>query len=56
MRVVTVAGDHTIHFVVVTIGKDMGKEVEIFNGPPGSEPLVPSPSNLLNEGDHVEVR
>ena len=40
----------------VTIGEDMGKEVEILNGLHGSEPLVSSPSDLLNEGDHVEVR
>jgi RND family efflux transporter MFP subunit len=56
MHVVTVARNHTVHFVPVTIGKDMGKEVEILNGLNGSEPLVSSPSDLLNEGDHVEVR
>jgi hypothetical protein len=55
-HVVTVAANHTVHFVPVTIGKDMGKEVEILNGMNGSEPLVSSPSDLLNEGDHVEVR
>jgi RND family efflux transporter MFP subunit len=56
MHVVTVAANHTVHFVPVTIGKDMGKEVEILNGLNGPEPLVSSPSDLLNEGDHVEVR
>jgi RND family efflux transporter MFP subunit len=56
MHVVTVAANHTVHFVPVTIGKDMGKEVEILNGLHVSEPLVSSPSDLLNEGDHVEVR
>jgi RND family efflux transporter MFP subunit len=56
MHVVTVAANHTVHFVPVTIGKDMGKEVEILDGLQGSEPLVSSPSDLLNEGDHVEVR
>jgi RND family efflux transporter MFP subunit len=56
MHVVTVARNHTVHFAPVTIGKDMGKEVEILNGLNGSEPLVSSPSDLLNEGDHVEVR
>jgi RND family efflux transporter MFP subunit len=55
MHVVTIAANHTVHFVPVTIGKDMGKEVEILNGLNGSEPLVSSPSDLLNEGDHVEV-
>jgi RND family efflux transporter MFP subunit len=56
MHVVTVDANHAVHFVPVTIGKDMGKEVEILNGLHGSEPLVSSPSDLLNEGDHVEVR
>ena len=56
MHVVTVDAGHTVHFVPVTIGKDMGKEVEILNGIRGSEALVSSPSDLLNEGEHVEVR
>ena len=56
MHVVTVDASHTIHFVPVTIGKDMGKEVEILNGLHGNESLVSSPSDLLNEGEHVEVR
>jgi RND family efflux transporter MFP subunit len=55
MHVVTVDAGHTIHFVPVTIGKDMGKEVEILNGVRGSDSLVSSPSDLLNEGEHVEV-
>jgi RND family efflux transporter MFP subunit len=56
MHVVTVDSSQTIHFVPVTIGKDMGKEVEILNGLHGSESLVASPSDLLNEGEHVEIR
>jgi RND family efflux transporter MFP subunit len=56
MHVVTVDADHNVHFVPVTIGKDMGKEIEVINGLHGSESLVASPSDLLNEGEHVEVR
>jgi RND family efflux transporter MFP subunit len=56
MHVVAVDASHTIHLVPVTIGKDMGKEVEILNGLHGNESLVSSPSDLLNEGEHVEVR
>jgi RND family efflux transporter MFP subunit len=55
MHVVTVDAGHTIHFAPVTIGKDMGKEVEILNGVRGSDSLVSSPSDLLSEGEHVEV-
>jgi RND family efflux transporter MFP subunit len=56
MHVVTVDASNTIRLVPVAIGKDMGKEVEILNGLHGSESLVSSPSDLLNEGQHVEVR
>jgi RND family efflux transporter MFP subunit len=56
MHVVTVDAGHTIHFLPVTIGKDMGKEVEILNGLSQSQSLVSSPSDLLNEGEHVEVQ
>jgi RND family efflux transporter MFP subunit len=54
MHVVTVTGDHKIHFVAVAIGRDMGTQVEILNGLTGSESLVASPSDLLNEGQSVE--
>jgi RND family efflux transporter MFP subunit len=56
MHVVTVDAGHAVHFVPVTIGKDMGKEVEILAGLHGSEALVASPSDLLSEGEHVETR
>ena len=56
MHVVTVAANNTVHFAPVAIGKGMGKEVEILNELQGAEPLVSSPSDLLNESDHVEVR
>jgi hypothetical protein len=56
MHVVAVDGEHKLHFIPVTIGQDMGKEVEILNGLNGSESLVASPSDLLSEGQHVEVR
>lgn len=56
MHVVSVTADHTLHFVPVTIGKDMGKEVEVLQGLNGSEALVASPSDLLSEGQHVELR
>jgi RND family efflux transporter MFP subunit len=56
MHVVTVDSSHMLHFQPVTIGKDMGTQVEILAGLHGSEDLVASPSDLLNEGQHVEVR
>ena len=56
MHVVSVNADHTIHFLPVTIGKDMGKEIEVPNGLQETQTLVSSPSDLLSEGEHVEVR
>lgn len=56
MHVVVVDANQKLHFVPVTIGKDMGKEVEVLAGLKGSESLVASPSDLLNEGQHVEVQ
>lgn len=56
MHVVTVNSQHNLHFVPVTIGKDMGKEIEVLAGLTGSEELVASPSDVLSEGQHVEVR
>ena len=56
MHVVTVTNGNKIHFIPVTIGHDMGTQVEILNGLTGSESLVASPNDLLSEGQSVEVR
>ena len=56
MRVVTVDDNHTIHFLPVAIGKDMGTQVQVLKGLTVSQALVASPSDLLSEGQHVEVR
>jgi len=56
MHVVTVSRDGRVHFVPVTIGKDMGAQVEVLHGLQPSEQLVASPSDLLIEGQAVEVR
>ncbi|WP_263357293.1 efflux RND transporter periplasmic adaptor subunit [Acidicapsa ligni] len=56
MHVVTVTANDKIHFVPVLVGRDMGTQIEVLNGLNGSESLVASPSDLLNEGQIVEVR
>ena len=56
MHVVTVASDRKIHFAPVTIGRDMGTQVEILSGLNNSAALVASPSDLLEEDQYVEVR
>jgi len=56
MHVAIVFGDHKVHFAPVVVGRDMGTQVEIRSGLQGSEALVASPSDLLHEGQNVEVR
>ncbi|HEX6546110.1 MAG TPA: efflux RND transporter periplasmic adaptor subunit [Bryobacteraceae bacterium] len=55
-RVVTVNEAGRIHFAPVTIGRDMGTQVELLGGLDGTESIVGSPSDLLQEGEKVEVR
>jgi hypothetical protein len=56
MHVVTVESNRKAHFVPVVIGRDMGTQVEILRGVQGSDTLVASPSDLLHDGQEVEVR
>ena len=56
MHVVTIATNKTLHFAPVTIGKDMGNQVEVLSGIQSSDALVASPNDLLREGQNVEVR
>jgi|HubBroStandDraft_1064217.scaffolds.fasta_scaffold80965_2 RND family efflux transporter MFP subunit len=56
MHVATIQGDQKVHFVPVVIGRDMGTEVEVLSGIQRSDILVASPSDLLHDGQNVEVR
>jgi RND family efflux transporter MFP subunit len=56
MHVVTVGENRKAHFVPVVIGRDMGIQVEILRGIESSDTLVASPSDLLHDGQDVEVR
>jgi RND family efflux transporter MFP subunit len=56
MHVVTVEGNGKARFVPVVIGRDMGTQVEILRGIQSSDTLVASPSDLLHDGQRVEVR
>ncbi|NYF80777.1 efflux RND transporter periplasmic adaptor subunit [Granulicella arctica] len=56
MHVVTVEGNRKLHFIPVVIGKDMGTQVEILRGIQSSDALVASPSDLLHDGQDVEIR
>jgi RND family efflux transporter MFP subunit len=56
MHVVAVQDNRTVHFLPVVIGKDMGTQVEVLSGLRASDVLVASPSDLLHDGQNVEVR
>jgi RND family efflux transporter MFP subunit len=56
MHVVTVDENHKARFVPVVIGRDMGMQVEILRGIQSADSLVASPSDLLHDGQEVEVR
>ena len=56
MHVVTVGDNRKAHFAPVVIGRDMGTQVEILRGIASTDALVASPSDLLHDGQDVEVR
>jgi RND family efflux transporter MFP subunit len=56
MHVVTVQNNEKVHFAPVVIGRDMGTQIEVLSGLQGSDALVASPSDLLQEGQSVQVR
>lgn len=56
MHVITVQNNDKVHFVPVMIGRDMGTQVEILSGIHASDALVASPSDLLHEGQDIQVR
>lgn len=56
MHVVTVGDNRKVHFVPVVLGRDMGTQVEILHGIKNADTLVASPSDLLHDGQDVEVR
>jgi RND family efflux transporter MFP subunit len=55
MHVVTVNNNGKLHFIPVVIGRDMGTKVEILRGIQSSDVLVASPSDLLHDGQDVQV-
>lgn len=56
MHVVSLASDGHVHFQPVEVGQDMGTQIEITHGLNGNETLVSNPSDLLNDGEQVEMK
>jgi hypothetical protein len=51
-----VGADHVVHFRSVTLGEDLGSEVEILSGLQPGELVVSNPSDSVQEGAIVEIR
>ena len=54
-RVGVVTKENKVHLQPVVVGRDFGKEVEILSGLKGREKLVNNPSDLLQDGDTVQI-
>ena len=54
-KVAIVAGDGTVHFQPVTIGRDDGDKVELSSGVADGEQLVLNISNQIADGEKVRV-
>jgi len=55
-RLAVVGADHVVHFRSVTLGEDLGSEVEILSGLQPGELVISNPSDLVQEGAIVEIR
>ena len=47
---------HVVHFRAVTLGEDLGSEVEILSGLQPGELVVSNPSYSVQEGASVDIR
>jgi RND family efflux transporter MFP subunit len=55
-RVAVAGEDHVVHFRPVTVGQDLGSEVEVSSGLREGEWVVSNPTDAVTEGAAVEVR
>ena len=55
-RVAMVGADHTVHFRAVTIGEDLGSEVEIASGLAEGDLVISNPTDAVQENTAVDVR
>jgi RND family efflux transporter MFP subunit len=54
-QVFVVRNDQTVHTQKVTVGRDLGKELEILTGLSESDAVVTNPTDALHEGGRVQV-
>ncbi|MBR0934547.1 efflux RND transporter periplasmic adaptor subunit [Bradyrhizobium jicamae] len=55
LRVATVNPDDKVVFKTVTIGRDLGKEIELASGLAPDDRVITAPPDGLADGDHVRV-
>jgi multidrug efflux system membrane fusion protein len=55
LRVAIVGTDGKVHMQAVTIGRELGVEVELSSGVTVNDKLIVNPADSLNEGDMVNV-
>ncbi len=55
-RVAVVGPDHVVHFRSITIGQDLGSEIEVISGVAAGEMVVSNPSDAVQENAVVDVR
>ncbi len=55
LRVATVGADDKIVFKTVTIGRDLGREIELASGVTAEDRIITTPPDGLNDGDQVRV-
>jgi RND family efflux transporter MFP subunit len=55
-RVATVGSDHIVHFRSVTIGEDLGSEVEISTGLSAGDLVISNPGDAVQDNAAVDVR
>ncbi len=55
-RVATLGADHIVHFKNITIGLDLGSEVEVTSGLSAGTLVISNPTDSVQENAQVEVR
>ena len=55
LRVATVGADDKVLFKTVTIGRDLGREIELASGLSADDRIITAPPDGLSDGDQVRV-
>jgi multidrug efflux pump subunit AcrA (membrane-fusion protein) len=56
LEVATVAADYRVVLKPITLARDLGREVEVASGISGSDRVIDSPSDSIEQGDVVRIK